>query len=128
MRRTTRLTAERGSISVVAAGIMALVLVVAVLCADVAKALMTASRAQTAADAAALAAAQSLVAPGGGDPKEAASAYAAANGGKVIRCECAAGGSEVTVSVAVGMGSLLLLPGDREVVRAARAVVGSPDG
>ena len=118
---------ERGSISVVAAGVMAILLTIAMLAADAAGALMTSSRAQTAADAAALAAAQSLISPGGGDPLAAATAYAEANGATLVRCDCPVGGSEVTVEVRMSIGPALLLPGGRTVVRAARAIVG-PSG
>jgi secretion/DNA translocation related TadE-like protein len=125
--RTSAREGERGSISVVAAAVMAVLLTLALACADASKALMTASRAQAAADAAALAAAQSLVSPDGGDPESAAAAYAAANGATLVRCDCAAGGSEVTVEVRMPIGRTLLLPGGREVVRTARAIVG-PSG
>src|SRR5207244_13569080 len=51
---------ERGSVSVLAAGIMVALVVLALGASDVARVLSAASRAQTAADAAALAAAQEL--------------------------------------------------------------------
>jgi secretion/DNA translocation related TadE-like protein len=121
-----RTEGERGSISVVTAAVMVVLLALAMASADAAKALSTSSRAQAAADAAALAAAQSLVSPAGGDPQEAASAYAEANGATLVRCDCPSGATEVTVEVRMSIGPTLLLPGGREVVRAARAIVGPP--
>ena len=56
---------ERGSVTIVASGVMVVMAVLALACADVARTLTAASVAQTAADAAALAAAQELALPGG---------------------------------------------------------------
>ena len=110
--------------TVVAAAVLVILAVLVLATADATRALLAASRAQTAADAAALAAAQALVAPTGMDPEAAASTYAEANGGTVLRCECAVGAADAVVEVAVPTGRFLLLPGPDEVTRSARAVVG----
>jgi secretion/DNA translocation related TadE-like protein len=115
---------ERGSVTVVAAAMLVVLAVLVLATADATRALMAASRAQTAADAAALAAAQALVMPSGPEPGAAASDYAEANGGSLLRCECAPGETEATVEVGVPAGPFLLLPGPDVVARTARAVVG----
>jgi secretion/DNA translocation related TadE-like protein len=118
---------ERGSVSIVAAGLMVVALILAMGAADLARVLTAASRAQTAADAAALAAAQELAlgSPGSG-PADLAAEYADRNGAGLTRCSCEAGTTEATVTVLVEVGSLLLLPGSRVVTAQARAVVEVP--
>ena len=59
---------ERGSVSMVVAAIVLLALVLSVGVTDVARVLVARSHARTAADAAALAAAQELALPSGADP------------------------------------------------------------
>ncbi len=81
------------------------------------------SRAQAAADAAALAAAQEMVEPTGQDPAEVAAKFAERNGATLVRCDCADGGSEATVSVQVEVSGLLLLRSGRTITAIARAVV-----
>jgi secretion/DNA translocation related TadE-like protein len=115
---------ERGSVTIVTGGILVILAVLILASADATRALMAASRAQTAADAAALAAAQALVSPGNEPPQVAASAYAQANGGTLVGCDCATGVTEATVEVGVPTGPFLLLPGPDVVTRKARAVVG----
>jgi secretion/DNA translocation related TadE-like protein len=115
---------ERGSVTVVAASLLLVCGVLALACADVTKAILAASRAQTAADAAALAAAQAIVVPSGGDLESVAGAYADANGGALVSCQCDPGTTEAVVAVAVPAGPFLLLPGPQTVTRRARAVVG----
>src|SRR5206468_11717882 len=63
---------ERGSVSVVAAALLLITVVLALGCVDVLRVLSEKDRAQTAADAAALAAAQELVLPSEGSPAEVA--------------------------------------------------------
>ena len=77
---SARVRDERGSVTVVAAAVTALVAVLTMGAADVGKALVARERAQAAADAAALAAAQELVMPTGRAPTELAAEYAARNG------------------------------------------------
>jgi secretion/DNA translocation related TadE-like protein len=122
-----RLRAERGSVTVVAAAVMALVAVLTMGAADVGKALVARERAQAAADAAALAAAQELVLPTGRTPAALAAEYAARNGATLAGCVCATGASEAIVEVHAGVGTLLLVPGDHEAVAVARATVGVAD-
>jgi secretion/DNA translocation related TadE-like protein len=108
---------------------MLVVLAVLVLAtADATRALLAVGRAQTAADAAALAAAQALVSPSGTGPQAAASRYAEANGGTLVSCRCEPGTTEATVEVAVPAGRFLLLPGPDAVMRSARAVIGGGSG
>lgn len=125
----TAAAGERGSVSLVAVAIIAAATILALGAADLARVLVAASRAQTAADASALAAAQELAIPSGRDPAEVAAEYALRNGGELLGCSCARGTFEAVVQVGVDTGSLLLL-GEHRVVRAdARAVVdlgGSP--
>ena len=82
-------------------------------------------RADTAADAAALAAAQELAAPSGSAPASVAAEYAERNGATLLECSCEAGSSEAVVSVEVQVGPMLLVPGNRSVTGRARAVVAS---
>ncbi|HYJ60802.1 MAG TPA: hypothetical protein VE032_04980 [Actinomycetota bacterium] len=84
------------------------------------------SSARTAADAAALAAAQEMAFATGADPAELAAAYADRNGAELTSCTCAAGALAATVEVRAPVRDLLLLPGDRVVVARARAVVDLP--
>ena len=116
---------ERGSISVVAVAVMVAMVTLALGCADVARTLTAASMAQTAADAAALAAAQELALPSGRTPAEMASDYAALNGATLEECRCEAGTDEAVVTVELPVGPMLLVPGDRTVSAQARAVVAS---
>jgi uncharacterized membrane protein len=122
--------AQRGSVSIVAAGLMCVALVLAMGAADLARVLTSAARAQTAADAAALAAAQELVAPSGGDPAPTpalvAADYAARNDAVLAACSCVVGGTEAVVTVHIPVGSLLFGPDDRVVTARARAVVDAP--
>jgi secretion/DNA translocation related TadE-like protein len=114
---------ERGSISIIAAAFMVLVVVLAMGGADVAKALIAQARAQTAADAAALAAAQELAIPSGLVPAELAADYAIRNDATLVSCACEEESAEAVVEVQVPVGSLLLFDDDRIVIGRARAVV-----
>jgi secretion/DNA translocation related TadE-like protein len=111
-------------VTVVAAGVLLLCVVLALASADLTRAVMAASRAQTAADAAALAAAQALASPSGPDPLVAAREYAEANGGTVVDCTCSSGAVEAAVEVAVPVGPMLLLGAPATITRRARAVLG----
>ncbi len=118
---------ERGAVSVLVAGLLVAVMVLALGAADLARVLLTASQAQTAADAAALAAAQGLALPGGSDPAEAAAAFALRNGARLLTCSCEAGMLEARVEVRTPVGPLFLGPDDLAVGARARAVVEVPD-
>ena len=115
---------QRGSVSLLAAAGAVVVLSMALAVADVTVALLTRSRAQTAADAAALAAAQELVVPTNGDPEAMAREYADRNGAELTVCECDVGGGEAVVEVRIPIDGLVLLPDGRVVTARARAVVG----
>jgi secretion/DNA translocation related TadE-like protein len=117
---------DRGSISVVAAAVMVAMVMLALGCADVARTLTAASTAQTAADAAALAAAQELAIPGKESPREAAADFAARNGAELLSCACDPGSRDAVVEVRVAVGRLLLFGGDRVVSARARATVDVP--
>jgi uncharacterized membrane protein len=117
---------EAGSVSIVAAGFVAIAVVLAMAAADVVRVLATASRGQTSADAAALAAAQTLAIPDDVLPEDRAREYAARNGGMLESCVCEPGTFEARVVVRMGVGDLLLFGGGRSVVATARAVVDLP--
>jgi Flp pilus assembly protein TadG len=112
----------------VVVALMAVALVLAMGVADLARVLTGAGRAQTAADAAALAAAQELASASGAgvEPADLAAAYAERNGALLTACSCEAGGTEAVVTVTVQVGSLVLAPDDRVVTASARAVVDIP--
>jgi secretion/DNA translocation related TadE-like protein len=127
-QKRRHLTSERGSISVVVVAGAAIVLVLTMGVADVARALTAVARARAAADAAALAAAQELAFPAGGSPSDEAASYAAANGGALVSCSCEPGTFEAVVQVRVPVGALFLLDDDRTATANARAVVDLPSG
>jgi secretion/DNA translocation related TadE-like protein len=116
-------TPERGSVSIVVVALMGVALVLAIGVSDLARVLTRAARAQTAADAAALAAAQELALPSDLQPVDLATMYAERNGAVLTACSCEAGGTEAVVTVTVQVGSLVLAPDDRAVTARARAVV-----
>ena len=114
---------EQGSVSIVVAALVAMILVLGLGAADLAKVLVAASKAQSAADAAALAAAQELALPTGREPSDAAAEYAARNAAVLIECRCEEGTLEATVQVRVPVGYLSTLGGERNVEAQARAIV-----
>ena len=119
--------AERGSVTVLSAAVMAALVVLAMGASDVARVLHAASRAQTAADAAALAAAQALaIDEPGPEPAELAAEYAARNDAALETCACDRGTFEATVTVRLPVGGLFLVVGDRTVRAEARAQVDLP--
>jgi len=117
---------QRGSVSIVVAGVAVVALVASLGVADVGKALVARARARAAADAAALAAAQELALPGGRDPAGVAADYAERNGAALSVCTCAAGSLDAMVEVEIPVGPMFLA-GDSLTVRArARAVIDLP--
>jgi len=117
---------QRGSVSIVVAGVAVVALVASLGVADVGKALVARARARAAADAAALAAAQELALPGGRDPAGVAADYAERNGAALSVCTCAAGSLDAVVEVEIPVGPMFLA-GDSLTVRArARAVIDLP--
>jgi secretion/DNA translocation related TadE-like protein len=117
---------EQGSVSIVVAAVIVLALILSVGVADVARILVARSHARTAADAAALAAAQELALPSGADPADVATAYAERNDAILTDCICAAGTSDATVTVSIVVDGFLLVTGSRTVSARARAVVDMP--
>lgn len=113
---------ERGSASLVLVVAMAFGAILAAFAADLARVAAVRARAQAAADAAALAAAQELVIPTR-HPAEAASEYAGSNGARLSECRCEPTGDEVVVTVEA-TAHLDFLGGERTLRATARAVVG----
>jgi Flp pilus assembly protein TadG len=110
---------------VVAAGILVVAGVLCLASVDLLRAVQAQGRGQSAADAAALAAAQELAIPSGDwTPADAAAAYAAANGAELVSCTCEAGSSEAVVEIRLAVPLVFVGP-DRTVTARARAVVGS---
>jgi secretion/DNA translocation related TadE-like protein len=123
MRRPDERARERGAVSVVVAAVAALSLVMSLLVLDLWRAVIARARAQTAADAAALAAAGSMWSRDGPDPTAVASAYAERNGGTLEACECPEGGPEAVVTVRITFGVTTIPGAHRDVRATARAVV-----
>lgn len=117
---------ESGSVSVVVAAILLTTMILALGAADLARVLVAASRAQTAADAGALAAAQSLAFPGEVEPSAAAADLVTRNGGVMRSCGCELGTFEARIEVEMPVGRLFLAPDDLVVAARARAVVELP--
>jgi secretion/DNA translocation related TadE-like protein len=119
-------SSQRGSVTVAAAGVLVVLLVCTMGIADVGRVLAARARARTAADAAALAAAQELAVPTGADPASFAASIATANGAILRECRCAPGTSEAIVTVRGSLGGLWLVPGTMTLDVRARAVVDLP--
>jgi Flp pilus assembly protein TadG len=113
-------------VSILVAAMLGALLVLSLGVADVAKVLRVAADAQTAADLAALSAAQEQAFPSGLDPGEVAREYAVRNGATIAGCECEAGAFAAVVTVRLAVGRLALFPDDRAVEATARAVVDLP--
>jgi secretion/DNA translocation related TadE-like protein len=120
-------SSERGSVTVLVAAVIAVILTMVLLSADAARLLAGVSRAQTAADAAALAAAQEIALSADEDPAAVAAVYAEMNGGRLVQCVCPDGGPEgppgAIVTVRVDPGPMFLLSEGADVEAMARAVV-----
>jgi secretion/DNA translocation related TadE-like protein len=122
MSRHRRSARQAGSVSILAAGTLFLAGILSLVTVDILRALQAKGRAQTAADAAALAAAQELAIPSGVSPEEVAADYAGRNGATLVTCTCAPGSSEAVVEVEVQV-VLVFVGGDRTVHARARAVI-----
>ncbi len=118
---------DSGNASVALVGGVAMVMVFALGLTDLAVFFLARTRAQTAADSAALAAAAELIPGLGTEPEGKAREFAEANGAKLVGCDCALGSgvAEVSVSVPVKM-TLSGLSDVREVKARSRAEVASP--
>jgi secretion/DNA translocation related TadE-like protein len=117
---------QRGSVTIVLVAMLGVVVLLAMGLADVGAVLGAAARAQDAADAAALAAAQEIAMPSGRSPTDVAAEYAARNGTEVTACACDPASFEATVTVRAAVGRLLLFDDGRGVEASARAVVALP--
>ena len=118
---------EDGSVSLLVAGGVAALVVFSMGVADMARVMLAASRAQTSADAAALAAAQSLALDERDPlPEELAADYAMINGAVLESCACDPGSSSAIVEVRMPVGGLILFGDDRAVLAKARADVDMP--
>lgn len=116
---------EIGSVSVVSAALLLITVVVSLASAETLEVLSAKDRVQTAADAAALAAAQELLIPTERAPADVAADYAAKNDARLVSCRCDPGAWDVVV-VVEQIVSLPFLGGRRTVVASARAVVDTP--
>lgn len=114
---------ERGSVTVLGAAVLVVLMIIAMGLADLARVLVATGRAQAAADAAALAAAQSLAFPTELEPEPAARALAERNGAALASCVCEPGTFDAQVEVRIPVGVLLLGPDDLVVAGSSRAVV-----
>ena len=93
---------ERGGVSIVMLAVLVVGLLLAMGAARLGGALIGRARAESAADAAALAAADRLALGGGaGEAREAASTTAASNDARLVSCDCAGTEAEVVVEVDV---------------------------
>jgi secretion/DNA translocation related TadE-like protein len=111
---------ERGSITIVALGGVALAMALLIGVARVGAGAVLRARADNAADAAALAAADALASGrGAGAAARAAEVTAAQNGARLVSCDCDGDSAEVVVSIVPNPA--LRLP--REVLGRARAEV-----
>ncbi|HLW17003.1 MAG TPA: Rv3654c family TadE-like protein [Actinomycetota bacterium] len=120
---------ERGAVTIVAVT-GALVLCVGALGAgDLGAMLFARARAQSAADAAALAAvtAQAPILHGGTDPEQAAREEAERNGAVLTRCECEVGSSQATVEVSLSPRLSLLSGWFGRAARASARAALDPD-
>jgi secretion/DNA translocation related TadE-like protein len=119
--------AQRGSASLIVAAALGFAAIFAAFSADVARVVSARARAQTAADAAALAAAQELLAPSTVAPSDVADEYAERHGARVVECRCGPGSDEVVVTVEIPV-ELPYVRQERTVRATARAVVDVPAG
>ena len=126
MRGDPYCAAERGSVTVLTVMVLALAAILTLVTVDLLRALESKARAQTAADAAALAAAQEMARPSSAPPFAFAAEYARRNGATLIACRCD-GPADAVVTVSVPV-DLLFVGGDREVSARARAVVATSAG
>ena len=113
--------------TLIVAASLAFAAVIGAFGADATRAIAARGRAQAAADAAALAAAQELVISSGRPPQEVAAEYAERGGARLQSCRCDPAADEVLVSVTLDV-HLPLLGQVRTVEASARAVVEAPAG
>lgn len=121
--------ADRGAVSIVAMAGALMLCLTALGAADLGSMLLARARAQTAADAAALAAvvAQVPVLAQGEDPEEQARAIAEANGATLLRCDCPVGDPVAEVEVAVEPRLTFVAPWFGRSARATARAEVDPD-
>jgi secretion/DNA translocation related TadE-like protein len=115
---------HRGSVTVLAAGLLFLAGILSLIAVDLMRAVGARARAQLAADAAALAAAQEMALAGDAGPSAVALEYAGLNGAELVWCRCPSDGMEAVVEVRVHFATVFL-GGERQTTARARAVVES---
>jgi secretion/DNA translocation related TadE-like protein len=126
MNRDSPYQGDRGSVTVLTVTIVLFAAILALVLVDLLRALASKSVAQTAADAAALAAAQEIARPSGVRPAVMAADFARRNGATLIDCRCDPETAAAVVTVEVPV-DVLFIGADREVRAKARAVV-EPSG
>lgn len=99
---------DRGSAVIALMGALALVMILVAGLGDLAIFSAARSKAQTAADAAALAAASEQIPGIGRDPIGQARRFAAANGAELVNCQCRLGDREAVVRVEIPVKFLLI--------------------
>ncbi len=115
---------DEGNASLGVLSLAAVVMILTLSLADLGIYLLGRSKAQTAADAAALAAAGELVPGLGRDPSALAAKFARLNGATLESCDCRRGAREATVSVSVPVRlTILRLTGVRNAFAVAKADV-----
>jgi Flp pilus assembly protein TadG len=126
---TRRPDGEAGVVATPALLLLWVGLLLGVVLVDVGSYLLAATRAQGAADAAALAAVSVDVDGGIAPPLQAARAVTGRNGAELERCDCRAGraGAEVAVSVEVGGLFIARVTGMQRVEATATAELTDPD-
>jgi secretion/DNA translocation related TadE-like protein len=118
---------DRGSAAVSVVGLVAMVMVLMLGLADLAAFLLARSKAQTAADAAALAAAAELLPGRGPGPETEAEKLAELNGASLVSCTCPPKAQSVVVYVSVPTRfAILRTIGAKQVIARARAEVDIP--
>jgi secretion/DNA translocation related TadE-like protein len=113
---------QRGTATLLVAAALGVAAMLAALSADLALAIRARAHAQTAADAAALAAAQELIVPTSLSPRQVAEEYASKHGAQVTECECDPARDDVVVTVTMPI-HLPFFGSQRRVTGRARAVV-----
>lgn len=117
---------DRGSMSVLLAGWLAVALLMAAGIRDLAVVVRASLSAQTAADAAALAAVQEMSLPPEEAPADVAARFAWLNGATLVSCACEPSTYHADVTVAVPVSGLWFAPDTSSVWASARAVVDLP--
>lgn len=113
---------DRGSVTVLTAATLFLAGVIVLASVDLMRVVGAQARAQVAADAAALAAAQEIALPSGRQPQELAVQYAEHNGATLLSCRCDPESGEAVVEVE-SLVPLMFVGADRTVRASARAVI-----